>query len=195
MKKINHRLIQEDFEFYFNKYEHEKYPKDIYINFRNSFSNVNPTQQQIRNAINWKFGNLNKKNSPTSHKELIKEIIDWWPLFQLSNERLSILDTFNWWKMKLANGGRKRFITIAFITHLVHHKKNLPIIDQHNFRAMNYLSGNLQSKKYPSCWYDIEKLTEFITEISKVNKKKRDAIDKYLMMFGKAIKKNKLICT
>ncbi len=91
--------------------------------------------------------------------------------------------------MKLANGGRKGFITIAFITHLVHHKKNLPIIDQHNFRAMNYLSGNLQSKKYPSCWYDIEKLTEFITEISKVNKKKRDDIDKYLMSSERPLKK------
>ncbi|MBU6206012.1 MAG: hypothetical protein KJS45_11570 [Bacteroidetes bacterium] len=31
-----------------------------------------------------------------------------------------------------------RYITIAFITHLVHHSKGIPIIDQRNFRAMNY---------------------------------------------------------
>lgn len=40
-------------------------------------------------------------------------------------------------------GKSVRYITIAFITHLVHHFKGIPIIDQHNFRAMNYFTNNL----------------------------------------------------
>jgi hypothetical protein len=53
---------------------------------------------------------------------------------------------------KLTKNGNKRYITVSFITHLIHHNE-IPIIDQHNFRAMNFLENkfNLEnSKKSPS---------------------------------------------
>jgi hypothetical protein len=35
-------------------------------------------------------------------------------------------------------GGKNRFITVAFLLHLLHPRK-VPIIDQHKFRAVNAL--------------------------------------------------------
>ena len=193
MNKITHAKIKKDFDSYLIKYDSNKYPIDIYNNFQNAFSKLNPTSEQITSALNWKYGNTNKPNSPKSHKAIIKDIIDAWPKFKLSIERHTELNTFNWWKKTLANGSSKRFITIAFITHLVHKSKKVPIIDQHNYRAMNYLSNNFNfsstAKKYPSNWEDIVKLKEFISELSKIHNKKHNEIDKYLMMLGKEIKK------
>jgi hypothetical protein len=193
MNNKTHLKIKREFDFYLEKYNSVKYPIDIYNDFQIAFSNLNPTSEQITNAIIWKFGNLYKANFPNSHKAIILEIKIAWPKFIVADERYSELETFNWWKKKLAKGGRKRFITIAFITHLVHKTKNVPIIDQHNYRAMNYLMNNLKFssifKKYPSSWEDIEKLKDFISELSIILLQKSDDIDKYLMMFGKELKK------
>ena len=193
MNHITQSKIKMDFVIYLGKYNSNKYPTDIYNNFQNAFCKLEPTNEQITNAINWKFGNLNKANYPNSHKAIITEIKNAWPKFKISNERYSELETFNWWKNKLANGTSRRFITIAFITHLVHKTKNVPIIDQHNFRAMNYLRNNLKlgsgTKKYPNNWEDILSLKDFISDISKILLKNNDDIDKYLMMYGKDLKK------
>lgn len=193
MNNKTHSKIKMEFDCYLKKYNSIKYPTDIYNDFIYAFRNLDPSGEQITNAINWKYGNLNKANSPNSHKAIIIEIKRAWPKFRIAKERYSELETFNWWKKKLAKGSRKRFITIAFITHLVHKTKNIPIIDQHNYRAMNYLRNNFKfssvTKKFPSGWEDIANLKDFISELSNVHVKKRDDVDKYLMMLGKEIKK------
>lgn len=116
-----------------------------------------------------------------------------WIHFANSKLKDSPTGTFDWWKERLSNGKSGRFITIAFITHLVHHSKKVPIIDQHNFRAMNYFKNNStlnpNSKKNPSNWEDIEDLEKFISEISISLNRNRDDIDRFLMMFGKELKK------
>ena len=143
--------------------------------------------------MNWKYGNLGKADYPESHKSIIKEVENSWNHFVNSNSIMSPMETFFWWKDRLSKGNSRRFVTIAFITHLVHYKKHVPIIDQHNFRAMNYFLNNSNrspdSKKNPSNWDDIEGLKGFVSEISKSLNKKVEDVDKYLMMFGKELKK------
>jgi len=173
-------------------YDDKKYPKTIYNQSKISFSNLKASQAQIADALNWKYGNLDKSNTPNSHKKIIKEVSGFWKSFVISNSTGTPKETFDWWKSKLASGKSKRFVTIAFITHLVHHKKHVPIIDQHNFRAMNYFKNNSTliptSKKNPSNWDDIKSLQGFVSEISKSLNKKVEDVDKYLMMFGKELK-------
>ena len=148
---------------------------------------------EIANALKWKYGNLGKSNFPISHKLLIIEVEKAWKHFADSKAKDSPIRTFEWWKERLSNGKSGRFVTVAFITHLVHHSKRIPIIDQHNFRAMNYFlnnsSLNTNSKKNPSNWKDVEDLKIFISEISKSLNRNHDDIDKFLMMFGKELKK------
>lgn len=192
MNKKQNLEIKKSFDCYVNLYDNTKYPKNIYNDAKRNFSNFQASQSQIADALNWKYGNLAKSNIPISHKTIIKEVTSSWKVFVLSNAAKKPKETFDWWKNRLAKGKSKRFVTIAFITHLIHHKI-VPIIDQHNFRALNYFSNNsvlpLDAKKNPTNWGDIECLKEFITEVSKSLNKKGEEVDKYLMMFGKELKK------
>ena len=193
MNNTQFREISNFFDFYWNQYDRNKYPLEIYKNAKRSFSSKKSSNDQIANALNWKYGNLGKSNFPKSHKSLIIEVEKSWKHFADSNAKDSPRGTFDWWKQRLSNGKSGRFITIAFITHLVHHSKRIPIIDQHNFRVMNYFLNNStlnpNTKKSPSNWEDIEELKKFISEISKRLNRKDEDIDKFLMMFGKELKK------
>lgn len=193
MNKTQIRGISKIFDCYLNQYDIKKYPLEIYKNAKRSFSSKSSTNNEIANALNWKYGNLGKNNFPKSHKSIIIEVEKLWKDFANSNAKDSPRSTFEWWKHRLSNGNSGRFITIAFITHLVHYRKNVPIIDQHNFRAMNYFLNNSilnsDSKKNPSNWSDIENLGRFISEVSKNLNRKNEDTDKFLMMFGKELKK------
>ena len=193
MNRTQIREISKVFDCYLNQYDSNKYPLDTYKNAKRSFSGKKSSNDEIANALNWKYGNLGKSNFPRSHKSLIIEVEKAWKHFADSKEKDSPISTFEWWRERLSNGKSGRFITIAFITHLVHHSKNIPIIDQHNFRAMNYFMNNSslnpKSKKNPSNWKDVEDLINFISEISKTLNRTHGDIDKFLMMFGKELKK------
>ena len=184
--------ISKSVDFYVDKYNIRKYPINIYKTAKRNFSNLKVNKSEIADALNWKYGNLAKSNTPKSHKAIINEVASSWDSFLISNAAKTPKETFEWWKCQLSQGKSKRFVTIAFITHLIHCKK-VPIIDQHNFRALNYFlnnsSLNPHSKKNPSNWEDIEDLKNFISEISKSLNKNHDDIDKFLMMFGKELKK------
>jgi Leucine-rich repeat (LRR) protein len=54
---------------------------------------------------------------------------------------------------------------------------------------MNNSSLNPNSKKNPSNWEDVNGLKNFISEISISLNRNQDDIDKFLMMFGKELKK------
>ena len=193
MNKTQIREISKVFDCYLNRYDSKKYPLEIYKNAKRSFSSKKSSNDVIANALNWKYGNLGKSNFPKSHRSIIIEVDKAWKHFVDSKAKDSPSSTFDWWKERLSNGKSGRFITIAFITHLVHHSKRIPIIDQHNFRAMNYFmnksSLNPHSKKNPSNWRDIEDLKKFISEITNSLNRNHDDIDKFLMMFGKELKK------
>lgn len=113
------------------EYDFDKYPPQSYEHFKSTFSSLHHDNDEIENAMKWKWGHWGKTNFPQSHKDLIGEIEGYWPEFVASNDRKNPELTFQWWKGRFRR--KTTFISAAFITHLVHHAVPLPIIDQHNF--------------------------------------------------------------
>lgn len=136
----------------------------------------------------WKWGHWGKSDFPSSHKRLIEEIQSLWPLFVESGSSDTSLRTFEWWRGSFDR--RTTYITAAYITHLVHHGEPLPIIDQHNFRAMNSLVAESRlghrSKKLPSNWGDIECLRSFMIKLkTAMPSRSFSELDRFLMMYGR----------
>ncbi len=193
MEKKTIEFIIQNFEKYVESYDYNKYPKEKYKLAKKSFSTLDVSSEQIRGILNWKYGNVGKSGAPKSHKNIIKRVIIKWPKFLQSTSTKNPEDTFKWWHNALFLKKSRPYITVAFLTHLIHSNRRIPIIDQHNYRAMNYLLNNRLKidgiKKNPSNWQDIIQLMKFIEKISVINNKKTsDEIDKFLMVYGKSIK-------
>ena len=173
------------------KYDFKKYPKSVYDRCKLKFSALNPANQDIHDALVWKYGHWGKSNFPAAHCRLIREVQNLWPQFIKTGNHYSPHGTFQWWQSKWP---KTRYITAAFITHLIHHNSAIPIIDQHNFRAMNDLIAmvikNHSYKKAPSSWQDILDLKVFmITLLPHLNNVDASELDRFLMMWGKSVKK------
>jgi len=185
------KFIDENFHQYYTMYDFSKYSLDDYIEYQYNFSSLAPKNTSIEEALKWKWGHAGKNNFPQSHKDIIKEVETNWKYFALQSF-LVPKDTFDYWQ-NIFNG-RKAYITTVYITHLVHNTE-IPIIDQHNYRAMNHLikifvNGDYQFKKSPSNWNDLIQFTNFINYISKSMNIDKEKLDKFLMMYGKSIKKS-----
>lgn len=171
------------------KYDFKKYPKCVYDRCKLKFSALNPANQDIHDALAWKYGHWGKKNFPATHRNVISEVHELWPQFIKTGNHHSPRDTFEWWQNKWRP--KKRYITVAFITHLIHHSA-MPIIDQHNFRAMNTLIAmkkNHSYKKKPSSWQDILDLKDFMCALlPHLNNANISELDRFLMMWGKSVK-------
>jgi len=184
-KRIAKEKIAPIFQKVSREYDFRKYPTSQYHIFRNSFATLNASNTDIHNALIWKWGHWGKSNFPQRHKDLIEKIIQLWPHFVQSEYTKTSKETFSWWKNKLERGNSARFITIAYITHLVHYMEPLPIIDQHNFRAMNELKENQNPKKKPSTWDDVFELKNFMELICANLNCNFESLDRFLMMYGK----------
>lgn len=176
------------FQHVLNEYDLGKYPAENYANFKIIFSNLNPTDIQIREAMIWKWGHWGKSDFPQHHKNLIAEIQSLWLAFSESSCSSTSRQTYEWWREQLNR--KTRYITVAYITHLVHHSEPLPIIDQHNFRAMNALIGCLhpstRPKKKPSNWNDIISLKSFMEKLqAALHNRSFSELDRFLMMYGR----------
>lgn len=171
------------------QYNEKKYSPELYTLVKEQFSNLE-ANPNIHDALTWKYGDANKKNFPQSHRNIIIEVERAWPIFVTSQEAKSPLTTFNWWQNILNKN--TRFITNAFITHLVHHRE-IPIIDQHNFRAMNHLLATINPtfkiKTKPSNWQDVINLKDFINPLAETLSCSHSELDRFLMMLGSGIKK------
>ena len=172
------------------KYNFKKYPKYVYNRCRLKFSALNAANQDIHDALKWKYGHWGKSNFPKAHRKVIREVQNLWPQFIKTGNHYPPHDTFQWWQSKWP---KRRYITVAFITHLIHHNSSIPIIDQHNFRAMNSLIAcvrkNHSYKKAPSSWQDILDLKVFmITLLPHLNNVNLSDLDRFLMMWGKCVK-------
>ncbi|MCU0493847.1 MAG: hypothetical protein MUD01_19830 [Chloroflexaceae bacterium] len=185
--------ITQTFEQVLNEYDFRKYPAANYDHFKTTFSKLNPTNSDIENAMVWKWGHWDKPNYPQHHKDLISEIQSHWPQFVASGSSATSRQTFEWWQKALQT--HTRYITVAYITHLVHHAEPLPIIDQHNFRAMNALIKSVRpgttSKKKPSSWNDIVTLKLFMSlVVAAMPDRSFSELDRFLMMYGSKLKKS-----
>lgn len=166
------------------EYDFRKYPAAHYARFKQAFSTIQSTGQDIADALLWKWGHWGKLNYPQAHKDLIHEVQGLWPQFLASGQHLTSNQTFDWWRTQLA------FISAAYITHLIHHAEPLPIIDQHNYRAMNSflraVRANHTSNKKPSQWAHIVDLKGFMTTIQPLlNGPSFQELDRFMMMYGR----------
>ena len=173
------------------KYDFKKYPKYVYNGCKIKFSALNNAANQniIHDALVWKYGHWGKSNFPAAHYTVIQDVQKLWPQFIKTGKHHSPHCTFQWWQRKWP---KRRYITVAFITHLIHNSA-IPIIDQHNFRAMNTLidrvKKNHRYKKAPSCWQDILDLKYFMRILLPyLNNVNVSDLDRFLMMWGKIVK-------
>lgn len=182
--------VQSTYSEYFSQYSFTKYPAQEYQRFKQTFSAFKP-DVELDLALLWKWGHWGKTNYPGKQGALITEISALWGEYLkwvgVLTDVHSPKDTFQWWNERL---GRLRYITSAFLTHLIH-PHDVPIIDQHNFRAMNHFLRVQQPKKKPSDWSDIAHLKCFLSEATTKLQYTESDFDKYLMMYGRALKPHK----
>lgn len=183
-------VVQANYKEYLAQYSYIKYPAQEYQRFKRTFSEFNASAE-LDLALLWKWGHWGKANYPRKQGALINEISALWLKYLkwvgTLADSLVPKATFLWWSERL---GRERYITTAYLTHLIH-PHDVPIIDQHNFRAMNHLMGAQQSKKKPSAWDDIVHLKRFLNEATTKLHYPESDFDKYLMMYGRALKPRK----
>ncbi|MDP2077159.1 MAG: hypothetical protein Q8J85_03870 [Sulfuricurvum sp.] len=185
-------FINENFFPYYNMYDFSKYSLDDYKAFQNNFSSLGSENTSIEEALKWKWGHAGKNNYPSKQQSLVKDIESNWKQFA-SQKFINPKDTFDYWQ-NIFNRNTT-YITTVYITHLVHYDE-IPIIDQHNYRAMNhfircFVDSNYQFKKKPSNWDDIIQFKKFINYISSAMDIDKEKLDKFLMMYGKSIKQSR----
>jgi len=170
-----------------SRFDRDKYPDEPYNRMIDTFSGKKLPNNEIENALKWKWGHWKKVNYPKAHKQLIKHIERIWPSYVAAgctNPRA----TFDYWRKALEK--RQRYITNAFITHLVH-PDEAPIMDQHNYRAMNCLLSiagrKIDQKRRPSNWIDIVNMKIFLDALTAIMNKNRRDLDRFLMMYGRHI--------
>lgn len=193
-KKISGKILP-DFEKLLAEYSYTKYPENAYQEFQTILAHPNHgnINQAISDALRWKWGHWGKANFPATHKNLINEICGYWPEFAASDTHQDAKNDFDWWREKLGRGSA--FISVAFLTHLMHGQSRVPIIDQHNFRSMNCwlaeANPGYRGKKAPSQWQDIQNLKAFMGALLQHIPHSPGELDKYLMMHGRSVKVRK----
>lgn len=188
--------IEPQFKMYSAMYDTKKYWPDVYQRACQEFRQPDQvTAETLRDALLWKYGHLGKKNIPSAHELLISDLQKGWgeamaALPSAPPEAFLALDR--------GFGGKTRFITVAFLVHLLH-PGQVPIIDQHNFRAVNALMRGVRPtwriRQKPSRYADIELVAAFMRSVLKAWRRNAPEtapphreLDKFLMMYGKALK-------
>lgn len=179
------------------RFDTRKYPAQVYKEVLDAFKD--PTRvsgEAIRKALLWKYGHLPKTGSiPLAHQRLIADVRQVWPRASgmvLTTPDQAFIDIDD------LCGGRTRFITVAFLTHLLF-PEQVPIIDQHNFRAINGFIHDMQpmwlGRKKPSTWSDVKAVGAFMEGVlsawmscSVASVPTRERLDQFLMMYGKELK-------
>ena len=169
-------------------YDFHKYPADRYELFQNTFSQLPLNNGLIEESLKWKWGYWHKDNYPGRQQQFVEEAIQNWQNYVNQNHNLTSLQTFNWWSN--AFNRRTAYISVAYITHLIHHAEPMPIIDQHNYRAMGAFKGqtrdNYHQKKKPSNWNDIVFLKQFMQSLLPLLPGRGfSEFDRFLMMYGR----------
>lgn len=190
-------IVSPNFNEIKDRYDEIKYRPEIYEHAKLRFSTLDVTPAIIEEALRWKYGKLNQTNYPKTLKDTIQASIREWPEFLKVYGKVPAYPegdaeaTFSYWFISLVFP--TRYITMAFLTHLIHPEK-YSIIDQHNFRSMNHLIKSVRPMhKFnvkPSTSKHIEEISWFITNLANELGKEKQEVDRYLMMHGKLIKAN-----
>lgn len=178
------------------RYDTKKYPPGVYKRIRREFRQPERVAPgTLREALLWKYGHLGKPAIPTAHELLISQLQRGWPAAVAAlpgDPEVAFV------ALDRIFGGKTRFITVAFLLHLLY-TRNVPIIDQHNFRAVNALLADVRpawrTRWRPSQYGDISLVAGFMEAVLTAWRRRaldsaprgRD-LDKFLMMYGKSIK-------
>ena len=188
--------VRPHFRAYCDQYDTGKYWPQTYTTVLEAFQQPRTVSaDMLRQAILWKYGHLRKGRIPTAHEALIADLQARWPV--LSRDLPATPDAA-FARLYDAFGGATRYVTVAFLTHLLY-PTTVPIIDQHNFRSANVLIHAVRPswriKRLPSRYEDIKIVDQFMRMVAAVWKQLSPAdapslrdIDKFLMMYGKALK-------
>ena len=190
--------IEADFGTYLAMYDETKYSPAVLESCRTNFSRPSQvTAADITTALRWKYGNLGKARMSSKWQPLIGSIYDLWSTYLDEGEPVGE-DGFMWWRDHLPT---YPYITIVFLMHL-RTPDDVPIIDQHNFRAIQHLlqgaGVKLQSRKKPSTWDHVCLIRDFCSHVlaswpadKAEAKPSASDLDRYLMMRGKALKQRR----
>ena len=191
------RKIRPIFAKHVAQYDTGKYWPDVYDRVLAAFRDPDlPSAQSLDEALRWKYGHLGKPRIPEAHRRLIAQIQRTWPRRapELSRSPEAAFELLN-----ATFGGAKRFVTMGFLLHLLFPART-PIIDQHNFRAVNALVRSVrptwQGRATPSRYADIELVRDVIDAIVAAWSVEHPAstpsvreLDEFLMMYGKSLKR------
>jgi hypothetical protein len=188
--------VRPHFRAYCDQYDTGKYWPQTYDAVLEAFQQPRTVSADtLRQAILWKYGHLRKRRIPASHEALIAALQARWPV--LSRDLPATPDAA-FAMLHEAFGGATRYVTVAFLTHLLY-PTTVPIIDQHNFRSTNVqihaVRPSWRIKRLPSRYQDIQVVDQFMRMVAAVWKQLsptdapslRDT-DKSLMTYGKALK-------
>lgn len=186
-------IISPIFEHHLSKYSDTKYPPIDYARYKSVYASKARLNDEVHASLVWKWGHRGKEKFPQVQLELIRKVEKLWPEYVQAKQCVIAKETFEWWRSHLP---KTAYITAAYITHLVHHADPLPIIDQHNFRAMNSLIREVRpahkATKVPRNWQDIEDMQSFISSVlNHLPGKSAEELDRFLMMYGRSIKLKK----
>ena len=185
------KLISEKIGYFFDeivlKYESKKYDENEYTELVEKYKNIKLIGPlEIDRALAWKYGktlvNLPKNRK---HQFTLNRVKDRWEEF--TEKRITTgEDIFQYWFETLPTS----FITAAFLAHLCK-PNDVPIVDQHNFRAVRYFLSEVKAEsqltKNPKTWAEIYLVKDFIDTFSTTRCVSIRELDKYLMMFGKHV--------
>lgn len=189
------RAIRPSLHEYAARYERRKYWPSVYNSVLRQFGRGDRVPKDaIRDALMWKWGHLGKPTIPSAHRALIIDIQNAWSE-AVADLPLAPSDAFAVLNQRF---GPKRFVTIAFLLHLVR-PADVPIVDQHNFRAVNWFMREVRPgwrmKGMPTRYRDLETVSTFMASVliawrqcMPVSVPTRRRLDRFLMMYGKALK-------
>jgi hypothetical protein len=181
------RGIAPSFPAVVNRFDGSKYPDDVYQRLLEEFApeSLATPRRSIPDALCWKYGYWRKVNFPLRQKLMMQRVASKWPRH---SRLITPEETF----VRLNSQLKIRYISAAFLTHLLY-PTQIPIIDQHNFRAMNGLMRRKAGRE-PTRYEHLVELKQFIREVleawpkGSTERPGERELDKYLMVYGKSLK-------
>ena len=170
------------------------YPVEPLLTFRARFSTLRVDRGCLAEAMRWRWGRWNSIEALTATESaLVAELDAAWAAFVDSGTAAEPAPTFDWWAAR--RDTRADFFTIAWLTHLVHHRCGWPLVGRHAFRAMHQLLHETRGHgapppsvpaPEPSTRADVERLSTFVQALlERMPGVERDTLCRFLAVYGR----------